>query len=69
MAALPRPAPVPAGPRGGPRPAPAKDLEASADDAEDLKGENSYGYGYYGGYPGLHYGYYPYSYGFYGHGE
>ncbi|XP_053675107.1 shematrin-like protein 1 isoform X2 [Anopheles nili] len=43
----------------------ADELEAGADD-KDLKGASSFGYGYYGGYPGYYgYGYpgYSYSYG------
>lgn len=28
-------------------------LQAGAEDGKDLKGSNSYGYGYYGGYPGF----------------
>ncbi|XP_055536573.1 prismalin-14-like isoform X2 [Wyeomyia smithii] len=41
------------------------DLEAGSDD-DDLKGASSYGFGYYGGYPGYGYGYggYPYGYGY-----
>lgn len=31
-------------------------LQAGADDGKDLKGSNSYGYGFYGGYPGLGFG-------------
>lgn len=43
----------------------ADELEAGSED-QDLKGASSYGYGYYGGFPGYGYGYYPgyaYSYG------
>lgn len=42
-------------------------LAAGADDGKDLKASNSYGYGFYGGYPGLGGGFgYPY-YGGYGY--
>uniref|UniRef100_A0A2M4CPA8 Putative ggy family antimicrobial peptide n=1 Tax=Anopheles darlingi TaxID=43151 RepID=A0A2M4CPA8_ANODA len=44
----------------------ADELEAGSED-QDLKGASSYGYGYYGGFPGYGYGYYPgyaYSYGY-----
>lgn len=44
-------------------------LQAGAEDGKDLKGSNSYGYGFYGGYPGYGFGGYggygsPYGYGY-----
>lgn len=53
----------------GAAPAPADDLEAASED-KDLKGASSFGYGYYGGYPGYYGGYYGYpgyGYGSYGY--